>query len=126
MTKRSIRLTVSQLGRSSYVILSYMALSWNEIKSRALEFSQEWAGEASEYPIAQSIVHYAKKQNLTFSKAQNVKAIPGKGLQGVVNGKDYWAGNRKMLESKHITLNTADAEKLARLEAEGKTILLFS
>ena len=24
------------------------ALSWNEIKSRALEFSREWAGETSE------------------------------------------------------------------------------
>ncbi len=70
-------------------------------------------------------MHYAKKQNLTFSQAQNVKAIPGKGLQGLVNGKAYWAGNRKMLESKQIPLDAADAEKLARLEAEGKTILLF-
>lgn len=31
-----------------------MPLSWNEIKDRALRFSREWAGEASEDAEAQS------------------------------------------------------------------------
>jgi hypothetical protein len=31
-----------------------MPLSWNEIKSRALEFSREWKGEGSERAEAQS------------------------------------------------------------------------
>jgi hypothetical protein len=31
-----------------------MPLSWNEIKTRALAFSREWAGEKSERAEAQS------------------------------------------------------------------------
>ena len=81
--------------------------------------------QSSEHPIAHSIVSYAKKQNLVIPEAQNVEAVPGKGLQGIVNGKQYWAGNRKMLESKNISLDTSHENKLAALESEGKTILLF-
>lgn len=93
--------------------------------------NQEWLSQLvaleqhSEHPIAQSIVHYGNKQKLTIPNAEQVKAIPGKGLQGVVNGKMYWAGNRKMLDVKGLQLKNDDAQKLASLEAEGKTILVF-
>ncbi|HEX7325069.1 MAG TPA: type IIL restriction-modification enzyme MmeI [Rhodanobacteraceae bacterium] len=39
---------------SPFIGGSSMPLSWNEIKDRALRFSREWAGEASEDAEAQS------------------------------------------------------------------------
>lgn len=93
--------------------------------------SNSWLSElaalehASEHPIAESIVHYAKKHNVHIPDAQQVEAVPGKGLQGMVNGKSYWAGNRKMLAAKQLTLKPEDERRLAALEAEGKTVLIF-
>jgi Zn2+/Cd2+-exporting ATPase len=93
--------------------------------------TEDWLGllaaleEHSEHPIAHSILSYAKKQNLAIVQAQNVEAIPGKGLRGVIDGKTYWAGNRKLLEARGAILNQTMEATLSGLEAEGKTILLF-
>ncbi len=72
----------------------------------------------SEHPIAQSIIAHAKKQNLMIPEAQQVEAVPGKGLQGFVNKERYWAGNRKMLEAQNISLNPSDEAKVALLESQ--------
>ncbi len=65
-----------------------MALSWNEIKSRALEFSQEWAGEASEDAEAKSfwdaffrVFGINRRRLASFEKA--VKKLSGK--QGFID-----------------------------------------
>jgi Zn2+/Cd2+-exporting ATPase len=93
--------------------------------------NQEWLSklaaleEHSEHPIAESILKHAKKQNLSIPQAQNVEAIPGKGLQGTIDETTYWAGNRKLLEARGATLTQDMQTTLSRLEAEGKTILLF-
>jgi type II restriction/modification system DNA methylase subunit YeeA len=65
-----------------------MILSWNEIKSRALEFSQEWAGEASEDAEAKSfwdaffrVFGINRRRLASFEKA--VKKLSGK--QGFID-----------------------------------------
>ncbi len=79
----------------------------------------------SEHPIAKSIVAKAKEQKLGFAEVQNVEAVPGKGVVGVINGRSYWAGNRSLVDERKIVLPREVEGVLERLENEGKTTLLF-
>jgi Zn2+/Cd2+-exporting ATPase len=78
----------------------------------------------SEHPIAQSVVREAKQRGLQLLEAETTQAIPGKGLQGFIEGQSLWAGNRKLAEAKGVTLEFETGVTLERLENEGKTILL--
>jgi Cu2+-exporting ATPase len=70
----------------------------------------------SEHPIARGIVVSAEK---TY-KIKNFKAIPGKGAEGKVNGKDVKVVSPGYLRDKDI--DTYD-ERIDRLSAQGKTVV---
>jgi hypothetical protein len=61
-----------------------MPLSWNEIKTRVLAFSREWAGEKSERAEAQSFwndffhVFGIGRRRLRFSKSRSSSCVPAK------------------------------------------------
>jgi Cu+-exporting ATPase len=81
--------------------------------------------QGSEHPLAESIVLHAKAKGLTLSASEHFKAIPGHGVEGSVNGKTYYLGNRKLMEMQKIMLGDAE-QKLERLEEEGKTAMLLA
>lgn len=81
--------------------------------------------QGSEHPLAESIVLHAKAKNLTLSSSEHFKAIPGHGVEGSINGKTYYLGNRKLMEMQKIGLGDAE-QKLVRLEEEGKTAMLLA
>jgi Zn2+/Cd2+-exporting ATPase len=78
----------------------------------------------SEHPIAQSVVREATRRGLPLLKAEAVQAIPGKGLEGFVNGQLLWAGNQKLAEENGMRLDAKTRTAVEQLQQEGKTILL--
>ncbi len=52
----------------------------------------------SEHPLARAILGAAEKRGLTPPGAEQVRAIPGKGIEGIVNGKRVAAGNAALLQ----------------------------
>ena len=56
----------------------------------------------SNHPIAKSIVNYNIKISTENKTIEEFKDIPGKGIQGKINGKTYYAGNQKLLNEKNI------------------------
>ena len=68
----------------------------------------------SEHSIARSIVAHAKEPLLPV---QDVQAIAGVGVKGVVNGKEVRVGNVKILDQ------APDVPKAKDLEAQGKTVV---
>jgi Zn2+/Cd2+-exporting ATPase len=78
----------------------------------------------SEHPIAESVVREAKSRGLAFSEVEAVQAVPGKGIEGRVDGQSLWAGNQKMVAVKGLPLEATTRATLEKLESEGKTILL--
>ncbi len=74
----------------------------------------------SEHPIAQGIVDAAKERSLDYSAPQNFKALPGKGAEATVDGK-----NLKVVSSGYLKEHNLEAsdERLDRLADEGKTIV---
>ena len=78
------------------------------------------AEKSSEHPLAKAIVHGAEEKGLTLAKAENFKAIEGRGIEADVSGKHILVGNLRLMNERKIATETVEdvAEKLA---AEGKT-----
>lgn len=80
----------------------------------------------SEHPLADAIVQEAESKEMVIPTVENFEAVFGKGVQGMYEGKEYFAGNRKFMEEKGITLSKEQQMALAKLAEEGKTPLLFA
>ena len=83
------------------------------------------AEKGSEHPLGQAIVREAEKHNIALFAVTNFKAIPGKGIEAVINdtameGCSISVGNRKLMEECGIALTDLDAAS-DRLASEGKT-----
>ena len=70
--------------------------------------------KGSEHTLAEAILDHIKEKGIKLSKVSSFKAYPGVGIEGTVNGKKYFFGNRG--EKNEI---------VRRLESEGKTVMLL-
>lgn len=78
------------------------------------------AEKSSEHPLGEAIVRYCEEKNLEFYKLDKFMAIPGHGIEVVINGSDILLGNKKLMNSKNIDL--LDLEEISdKLASEGKT-----
>lgn len=78
----------------------------------------------SEHPLAEAIAGHLK--NTQPTKIEDFDSITGKGVKGRVQGKIYYAGNRKLLEEKGVALSQALVDEDTRLTAEAQTVIWFS
>ena len=79
----------------------------------------------SEHPLAEAVLEKAKEEDLMLPEVQEFQAVPGKGIQGKIQGIQYYAGNLKFMEERQI--DTSKVEKqVERLAEEGKTPLIFA
>lgn len=76
----------------------------NKVDSKYLQIAASLE-QYSEHPIATAIVSSAKKLNIKFLKVVKFKAIDGKGVEGIIDGKKYFLGRSK-LKSIDLVLNT--------------------
>lgn len=56
----------------------------------------------SEHPVAAAIIDAARARNLTIAVAQNVKALPGLGAEGIVNGALITCGNARLFRERAL------------------------
>ncbi len=76
--------------------------------------------KGSEHPLGEAIVKRAEKENLEFLKVDQFEAIPGHGIKVVMEAKEVFIGNRKLMEDREIALNELSI-KSDQLAGEGKT-----
>jgi heavy metal translocating P-type ATPase len=79
---------------------------------------------SSEHPLAEAIVTEAKRQNLDLDPVENFLAVPGLGVEAIINEKRIYAGNLKFIAEKKIDVNGFDAIA-SGLAEKGKTPLYF-
>jgi len=80
--------------------------------------------QTSEHPLARSILEEAQEENLTVRAVSDSLALPGKGIRVRLDGRPYWAGNRKLAAELGVSLSAAVEATVTRLENEGKTTIL--
>ncbi|MFA4815116.1 MAG: heavy metal translocating P-type ATPase [Candidatus Gracilibacteria bacterium] len=81
--------------------------------------------QGSEHPLAESIVRYAKQEKIQLATIEDFKAIPGHGVEGTIEGKKYYLGNRKLIEKIAVSELVAE-EVVHQLEEEGKTVMFLA
>lgn len=75
----------------------------------------------SEHPLARAIVRAAAERGVAAGEPDAFTPLPGRGLVGVVGGREWAVGNRRLLAERGTPL-APEAETRARaLEASGKT-----
>ncbi|WP_337845769.1 heavy metal translocating P-type ATPase, partial [Thermus sp.] len=72
----------------------------------------------SEHPLAEALLEAAQAQGLPLAPVQDFQAVPGKGVEGKVEGKRYRVGRPEWAEE--LGLKAPEALKRGLLEAEGR------
>ena len=75
----------------------------------------------SEHPLARAVMARSSEQGLQVPAAEDTQALPGRGLQGRVNGALWALGSSRLAEELHAPLGALAAQANS-LEAQGKTI----
>lgn len=73
----------------------------------------------SEHSLAEAIINKSKEEKINLLETQDFQAIPGQGVRGVINSKQYYLGNKKLV----LFSNQSLVEKL---ENEGKTVMFLA
>ena len=79
----------------------------------------------SEHPLAEAILAEARCRNILIKDIRDFSAIPGRGVEGMLDENKYYAGNLQLMYEKGIQLNGMD-EKGSQLAQEGKSLLFFA
>ncbi|PQP00427.1 copper-translocating P-type ATPase [Pseudomonas frederiksbergensis] len=77
----------------------------------------------SEHPLGAAIVRAARHRDISLPKASDIKGIAGHGIEGKIDNRTLWLGNRRLFARQGISTEAAE-EHLIRLEADGKTAML--
>ena len=80
----------------------------------------------SEHPIAHAVLSYAKEKNIKISDASQFEIIKGKGLKGLVNGGEYFAGNLKLIDDLKLKLSKEFLDAIEKETSEGKTPVILA
>ena len=73
----------------------------------------------SEHPFAKAIMR--KAEGISVGHSEDFKVIPGMGVSAVINGKQYYGGNRRLME--HVGVAVPLHEEFTQ---HGKTPLYFA
>jgi len=79
----------------------------------------------SEHPLSEAIVKEAEKRQVPYSAAENFHAVPGRGIEGTVGGREFYAGNEAFMKERGISEGNA-VISAGRLNEEGRTVLYFA
>ena len=83
----------------------------------------------SEHPLATAVVQALSQANADNGEdclLTGFESITGKGVKASWNGKTYYAGNRRMLAEKGITISPVLSEKAEAFAQEAKTVIWFA
>ncbi|MER0281078.1 heavy metal translocating P-type ATPase [Clostridioides difficile] len=78
------------------------------------------AERGSEHPLGEAIVRYGEEENIKLEKVDDFKAIPGAGIQVIINKENILLGNKKLMNDNNILLEDLE-EKSNELASQGKT-----
>jgi len=76
----------------------------------------------SEHPIAAGVVRGAQEKGISFPAPRDFRAIPGKGAQAIVDGKQIKVVSPGYLKQHGLRIDDSRIEELA---AEGKTVVFL-
>ncbi|MGZ9835380.1 heavy metal translocating P-type ATPase [Streptococcus sp. V940] len=80
--------------------------------------------DVSQHPLAQAVVNRASELGISLYPVENFQALHGKGVTGIINGKQVLLGNAKLLAD--LAIPHDYQERFDLLEKEAKTVVFLS
>jgi len=77
--------------------------------------------QGSEHPLAHAVVNAAKQEGIALSSADDVTALPGRGLSATVDGRSLKLGSTRLMQELGVELGML-AQQAQVLEHKGNTI----
>jgi len=74
----------------------------------------------SEHPLGEAIVRYAERTQVQPLAAGRVETLPGIGVRGEIDGKDFWVGNNRLLDGDQ----SLTSEVLDKMQRVGGSVVL--
>ena len=126
---------LEEMGRTETVILDKTGtitegkpvvtdIVTNEISEVELLSFAYTLEKESEHPLSKAIKNRAENDNVKEKSISSFKALPGFGVEGIIDGKKGWGG-KKELALTYSSIPTDLTNKAENLEKEGKTVLYF-
>ena len=103
------------------VVTDIVANNINEEELLTVAYTLE---KESEHPLSKAIKSRAEKDNIKEKSISSFKALPGFGVEGIIDGKKGWGG-KKELALNYSNIPSDLLKKAEELEEEGKTVLWF-
>ena len=79
----------------------------------------------SEHPLAQAIVNKSGEEGIELFEVKKFQALPGKGVEALLDGKKILLGTRKLMEDNQIIISPIE-EQMTTLENQGKTAMILA
>lgn len=80
--------------------------------------------QQSEHPLAEAVTEYLN--GLQLQAVTSFESITGKGAQAIVNGRRYFAGNRKLLVENKVEVSPELLSKAEKWGQDSKTVIWFA
>nr|WP_269430797.1 heavy metal translocating P-type ATPase [Methanosarcina siciliae] len=117
-------LTEGRFGVTDVVLLSGDVDKINDKEVLSLAASLE---ASSEHPIARGILESAREEGIEPLPVEKFSSIPGKGIEGTIEGRKFLVVSPGYLEEKGILLNNGriESEKIEEIKEQGKTVVFL-
>jgi Cu+-exporting ATPase len=79
----------------------------------------------SEHPLGEAIVRRANAKELKLQELESFNALPGRGIEFVIEAKTYYLGNEKLMNDKKINIDKLYNDSI-ELAEQGKTPMFIS
>lgn len=75
----------------------------------------------SEHPLSRAVVEYSKSLSIEIQKANQFQSITGMGAKGTISNKEYFIGNKVLMEKNQINVSNVENE-VNKLRELGQTV----
>ena len=93
----------------------------NEAKSKNLLYSLE---KMSEHPLAEALVRFM--QNASAFEVKRFGVLEGRGVEGYIDDKKYYAGNLTLMQERGIKMDEVLRAKAEKWAKEAKTVIALA
>ena len=101
-------------------IISFDGRAQDEVLSLAASIEK-----GSEHSLAEAIVKAAEAKHLSLSAVEKFKAIPGRGVEGTIDGKRIVFGNKRLMNKEGVDVSS-EGDRIGEMESSGKTVMMIA
>ena len=80
----------------------------------------------SEHPLADAVVAYLSSKGIKGALSGTFESITGLGIKGSVEGREFWVGNKRLMEGNTLVFAPEQFGKADAYRREGNTVVYFA